>query len=192
MLLSLRNLYMDICSNNSIIGALWMALDADVDVGRPNSIRSTSNAGSLLPCTQLVYCIRQQHLYSHMEAECSAPSARFPGYLPNQPNLDGSSNNTSGGGGVTAAMPPVRGGAGAKSGGTLREQSAASGSVGGDANSSNPASAGHGRPSRVSAAIALASFNWTDDAIVEVSEPRWLCVYGKFWGELQCLTPAIT
>lgn len=61
------------------------------------------------------------------------------------------------------SMAPVRGGGNARSGGTRHEEPAAT--IGGG----DPTSAGLGRPSRVSAATALASFNWTDDAIVEVA-----------------------
>lgn len=60
-------------------------------------------------------------------------------------------------------MPLIRGGGNARSGGVRQEEPAAI-TGGGD-----PISAGLGRPARVSAATALASFNWTDDAIVEVT-----------------------
>lgn len=67
-------------------------------------------------------------------------------------------------------MAPVRGGGNARSAGARHEEPAAT--IGGG----DPTSAGIGRPSRVSAATALASFNWTDDAIVEVARTRsfWL------------------
>lgn len=75
---------------------------------------------------------------------------------------------------AAAGMAPIRGGGGTKSGDDLHKNQAAAKSVGGDADRGNLASApaGHSRPSRISSAIALASFNWTDDVIVEVGEPR--------------------
>lgn len=62
-------------------------------------------------------------------------------------------------------MPPIRGGGGnaRSAGGALHDEPTAA--IGGG----DSALAGPGRPSRVSAATALASFNWTDDAIVEVA-----------------------
>lgn len=61
-------------------------------------------------------------------------------------------------------MSPIRRSGNARSGGALHEETTAAVGAG------DSTSAGLGRPSRVSAATALASFNWTDDAIVEVAE----------------------
>lgn len=61
------------------------------------------------------------------------------------------------------AMSPVGGGGNAGSGSARHEESTAA--IGGG----DSAPAGLGRPSRVSAATALASFSWTDAAIVEVT-----------------------
>lgn len=62
-------------------------------------------------------------------------------------------------------MPTIRGGA--------RSGAAGEGAVGGGKGA--PVTA-QGRPCRVSAATALASFDWTDDVIVEVGLPTgvWL------------------
>ncbi|CBJ31042.1 hypothetical protein Esi_0229_0047 [Ectocarpus siliculosus] len=67
-------------------------------------------------------------------------------------------------------MSPVRGGGrrgkGRGPASSLPEEAAAAGGNGGNP---GPGSSGQRRPSRISSAIALASFNWTDDAIVEVA-----------------------
>ena len=76
---------------------------------------------------------------------------------------------------IVAVMAPIRGTGSTKISGLLPEEPASGAAAG-----ASTASGRQGRPSRVSAAVALASFNWTDDAIVEVGEPRQartVCLY---------------